>query len=155
MKNRFLITLTVVLALFAFGCGTLGFIGQKEKDKADIKAALEKYLNERAGLNMSAMNWEIKEFSQDRDRATVKVMFSSKQGGAQMPVTYELKKENGVWAVQRPSGGGASPHGAAAPGAMPGGVMPPPQLPASGELPASHPPVSKEPAKPAAPPKKP
>jgi hypothetical protein len=116
----------------------LGFVEQKEKDKAEIRAALEKYLNERGTINLSAMTWEIEEFSQDRDRATVQVMFTSKQGGAQMPVTYELQKEKGVWKVQK-SGSTAHPG-------TPSPQMQMPQVPSSGQLPPGHPAISGSPA---------
>lgn len=139
MRIRFLTGWVILFLSLAPACS---FVQQKERDKEEIKAALTKYLNERSGLNLSAMTWEIKEFNQDRDRATVQLLFTSKQGGVQMPVTYELRKENNVWTVQRPSGS-ATPHGAAVP--------PMPQMPSAGELPSGHPPVGGEAPPPKAP----
>ncbi len=104
------------------GCGALSVVEQKEHDKADIKAALEKYLNSASSINLSSMNWEIKEYNPDRDRAAVTVLFTAKQGGAQMSVNYELQKENGVWVVRKPASG-AHPGGAAPP--VPPGQLPP------------------------------
>jgi hypothetical protein len=122
MRLRILSTILLTGVAVLCGCGVLGFVEQKERDKAAIRAAIEKYLNERGTINLSAMTWEISEFSQDRDRATVQVVFTSKQGGAQMPVTYEVRRENGVWAVKK-SGSSAHP-GAAAP-TPPAGQLPP------------------------------
>jgi hypothetical protein len=94
---------------------------------------------------MSAMTWEITEFSQDRDRAKVTVTFTAKENtAAQMPVTYELQRAAGVWSVQKPAGGGGHP-----------GLNPPQQpAPQGGAMPPGHPPIGgSEPMK-SQPPKK-
>jgi uncharacterized protein YceK len=137
MRRPLLLAL-VVVAVGLSGCSTIGFVEQKEKDKAEVRAALEKYLNERGTINLAAMDWRIEEFSQDRDNATVQVIFTAKQGGAQMPVTYQLRKENGVWQVQKTPGSSGHP-----------GVMPqsaPPEVPSSGQLPTGHPAIGGTPA---------
>jgi hypothetical protein len=123
----------VICALVGvLGCGLFSTISEREKDRKDIEAALNKYLNEQRGLNLSAMTWDVKEFSQDRDRATVQVMFIAKENKeAQMPVTYELLRVNGVWTVQKPSSGAGHP-----------GLNPPQKAaPQGGELPTGHPPL--------------
>jgi hypothetical protein len=124
--------LVFAAALLLAGCGTINTISEKEKDRKDIQAALTKYLNEQRGLNVSAMTWDIREFSQDRDRATVQVMFIAKENNAaQMPVTYELRRVNGVWTVQKQAGTGGHPE------------LNPPQkaAPQGGAMPPGHPPV--------------
>jgi hypothetical protein len=131
-------TVLFAVTLLLAGCGMFSTISEREKDRKDIEAALNKYLNEQRGLNMSAMSWDIKEFSQDRDRATVQVMFIAKENKeAQMPVTYELLRVNGVWTVQKPASGAGHP-----------GLNPPQKAsPQSGELPPGHPPLGGEPVK--------
>jgi hypothetical protein len=135
MTKRPVLFLIALLAVFAAGCSTMNVINQAEKDKADVKAALEKHLKEKGTVNLDAMTWEMKEYNQDRDRAQVQLLFTSKAGGRSMPVSYELKKENGVWVVQKPSGGSGHPESA-----MPPGTSMPPAAP-GGALPAGHPPV--------------
>ena len=52
MKRSLCFVLVALLASLA----SCGVIGEKEKERAEITAALQKYLNERSGLNLSAMN---------------------------------------------------------------------------------------------------
>ena len=124
-----------------------GVIGEKEKERAEITAALQKYLNERSGLNLSAMNWEIKNLNTDRDTAMVQVTFTAKQGGASMVMEYHLKRENNLWTVQRSGLRGSEgmpvhPGAEAAPAAPPAGS-------GSGALPPGHPPLTSPPPAPA------
>jgi hypothetical protein len=144
MKNPALCLASVALMLLS-ACSVFNTISEKEKDRADITAAIQKYLQERGAADLNAMTWEIREFSQDRDRATVQVMFIAKADQqAQMPVTYELQRVNGVWTVQKPASGGGHP-----------GLNPPAKSApdAGGQLPPGHPPVGDAPVK-AQPPKK-
>jgi hypothetical protein len=141
--KRFFPLAVIVLAFLAAGCSQFQ---QAEKERAAIESALQKYLSERSGLNLTAMNWEIKEFNTDRDRANLKVIFTAKEGGATMIMDYELRKENGVWAVKKGDSRGAS--GMAHPGTDAG---PTPAAPpaGAGKLPPGHPPLTPQPQAPA------
>jgi hypothetical protein len=139
----------VLVALIA-ALASCGVIGEKEKERAAITAALQKYLSERSGLNLSAMNWEIKNLNTDRDTAHVQVTFTAKQGGASMIMDYQMKRENNVWTVQK-SGLRGSEGMPAHPGAEAAPSMPPAGS-GTGALPPSHPPLSPAPSAPAKPP---
>jgi hypothetical protein len=136
----------VLIALIA-SLASCGVVGQKEKERAEITAALQKYLSERSGLNLSAMNWEIKNLSADRDTARVQVNFTAKQGGASMAMEYQLKRENNVWTVQK-SGLRGSEGMPAHPGAEAAPAMPPAGS-STGALPPGHPPLTPQPPAPA------
>jgi hypothetical protein len=143
MKRAICFVLVALLASLA----SCGVIGEKEKERAEITAALQKYLNERSGLNLSAMNWEIKNLNTDRDSAKVKINFTAKQGAASMVMEYQLKRENGVWTVQKSDSRGtqgmpAHPGAEAAPATPPAG-------PGGGALPPGHPPLTSPPPAPA------
>ncbi len=93
------------------------------------------------------MNWEIHDLNTDRDTASVKVTFTAKQGGASMIMEYQMKRENGVWTVQKSGlrnseGMPAHPGAGAAPATPPAGT-------GTGALPPGHPPISPEPKAPA------
>ena len=124
-----------------------GLIGEGEKDRAEITAALQKYLNERSGLNLAAMDWKITELNTDRDNATVQVSFTTKQGNASMVMQYQMKRENNVWTVRK-SGLRGSEGMPAHPGTQGNPTTPPPET-GTGELPAGHPPINTEPKAPA------
>ena len=139
-------TCFVLVALLA-SLASCGVIGEKEKERAEITAALQKYLSERSGLNLSAMNWEIKNLNVDRDAAKVQVTFTAKQGGASMVMDYQMKRENNVWTVQKSGLSGsegmpAHPGAEAAPAAPPAGT-------GTGALPPGHPPLASPPPAPA------
>ena len=140
-------TICFVLVASLASLAACGVIGEKEKERAEITAALQKYLNERSGLNLSAMDWTIKELNTDRDTAKVKVNFTAKQGAASMVMEYQLKRENGVWTVQKSDSRGTQGMPAhpgaeeAAPAAPPAG--------AGGALPPGHPPLTSPPPAPA------
>jgi len=136
----------VLIALIA-SLASCGVIGEKEKERAEITAALQKYLNERSGLNLSALNWEIKNLNTDRDSAKVQVNFTAKQGGASMVMEYQMKRENGLWTVQKSDARGSQGM-PAHPGTEAAPTMPPAGS-GSGALPPSHPPLSPAPGAPA------
>lgn len=136
---------SIVFILLVGSLSACDVIQEKQKERAEITAALQKYLSERSGLNLSAMNWEIKEFNTDRDTADVQVAFTAKQGGASMVMEYQMKRENGVWSVQR-----AGPRGAQGTPVHPGADAAPVAPPAgTGALPPGHPPVKSPPPSPA------
>ena len=140
-------TICFVLVASLASLAACGVVGEKEKERAEITAALQKYLNERSGLNLSAMNWQIQDLNTDRDIAKVKVNFTAKQGAASMVMEYQLKRENGVWTVQKSESRGtqgmpAHPGAEAAPAAPPAGT-------GTGALPPGHPPLTSPPPAPA------
>lgn len=143
MKHSICFVLVALLASLA----SCGVIGEKEKERAEITAALQKYLNERSGLNLSAMNWEIKNLNTDRDTAKVQVTFTAKQGGASMVMEYQMKRENNLWTVQK-SGLSGSEGMPAHPGAEAAPATPPAGS-GSGALPPGHPPLTSQPPAPA------
>jgi hypothetical protein len=143
MKRSLCFVLVALLASLA----SCGVIGEKEKERAEITAALQKYLNERSGLNLSAMDWTIKELNTDRDTAKVQVTFTAKQGGASMIMEYQMKRENNLWTVQKSGLRGSEgmpvhPGAEAAPATPPAGS-------GSGALPPGHPPLTSQPPAPA------
>ena len=146
--------LSVYFVLFALiaSLASCSVVEEKEKERAAIKDALQKYLSERSGINLSAMDWTIKNLNTDRDSATVQVIFTAKQSGASTIMDYQLLRVNGVWTVQK-----SGVHGGAAMPVEPGTQASPPAN-GAGTLPPGHPPISaqpKAPAKPSPPPKKP
>ena len=138
MKSRFV---SIIFVALIFSLASCGVVNENEQERAAITAALQKYLSERSGINLSAMTWEIKNLNRDRDNATVQVVFTAKQGGASMVMEYQMKKVNEAWTVQK-SGLRGSEGMPVTPGALPPG----------------HPPISSDPKAPAKtppPPKKP
>ncbi|MCL4524139.1 MAG: hypothetical protein M1453_07925 [Acidobacteria bacterium] len=130
---------TFLFVLLTFSLASCGVVKETEKERADITAAIQKYLNERSGLNLAAMNWEIKNLNTDRDTASVQVAFTAKQGGASMVMEYQMKRVNNVWTVQKSGlrgseGMPAHPGAEAAPAAPPAGT-------GTGALPPGHPTV--------------
>ncbi len=144
MRKRLLCFVLVALIAPLASCGV---IGEKEKERAEITAALQKYLNERSGLNLSAMDWTIQELNTDRDTAKVQVTFTAKQGGASMVMEYQMKRENNLWTVQK-SGLRGSEGMPVHPGAETAPAMPPAGS-GSGTLPPGHPPLTSQPPPPA------
>ena len=136
-----------ILVLLAASLASCGVVQEKERERTDITAAIQKYLNERSGLNLSAMDWKIKELNTDRDMASVQVTFTAKQGGASMVMEYQMKRENGVWTVLK-----AGPRGSEGMPAHPGAEAAPAAPPAgtgTGALPPGHPQLTPEPKTPA------
>jgi hypothetical protein len=127
--HRWLYTLLLLLLATAVsGCDALRNIRGDEKEHAEIRAALNKYLQKRGDLKLDAMDMNILEFNTDRDRADITVDFHAKQGGGVMRVVYHLERTNGVWEVTR----SRSEMGGNAAGAQGTGQP---------ALPAGHPPV--------------
>jgi hypothetical protein len=100
--------------------------GCKQKEVSDedaIRASIEKHLSETQGLNLSAMDKNVRQISIIGDHANVRVEFRLKQGDARMEIEYAMQKQVGDWKV-------LSSTPVAGPGAQPG--MPPPGAPSGG-----------------------
>jgi hypothetical protein len=149
-----------VLLFFVTGC-------KKTADPTEeIRAAIQRRLNEQGTLNLSAFDTEIKQLTVQGDHAQADVIFRVKNGQGSMQLSYNLEKRNGVWIVLDSKQGGAD-SGHPAPGqgdpAAPGGANSPAgdalrnfnAQPAGAppNLPPGHPPVNPNP--PPAPQKKP
>lgn len=129
MLQKLLIT---VVALIAFGAGVFFFFrrASHKNDDAALRAALESYLSQQSGLNMSGMNMDFKSVDVHGDHATAQVEFRAKQGDAHMQMTYQFMRQGGVWVVQNSSGTAGSGHPA-----IPQGMAPT----ETGQLPPGHP----------------
>src|ERR1700730_16538679 len=88
-----LVSVLAVLCAFTAGCG------KAVSDQDAIRASIEKHLNGRADLNLSAMDREVKQISVNGDHATAQVEFRLKQGDARMQVEYALERQGGEWTV--------------------------------------------------------
>jgi hypothetical protein len=126
-----LISVVAVLCAIAAGCG------KKVNDQDTIRASIEKYLNGRADLNLSAMDREVKQVTVNGDHATAQVEFRLKGGDARMDIEYALERQGKEWSVQssQPIGMGDVHSGT---------DQPPVGAPNSGagQLPQGHPPVN-------------
>jgi hypothetical protein len=117
----------------------------QQADEPAIRAALETYLTQRSGLNLSGMDVIIKSVKTEGDHAEAQVEFHAKQGDAQMQMTYDFVRQGNAWVVQKSSGAAGSGHPPIPEGMPPAGA---------GALPPGHPPVHGEGNPPAAPPTK-
>jgi hypothetical protein len=130
--NRRILTCTMIFLLaVAAGCK------KQSNDQEAIRATIDKHLNARADLNLSAMDREVKQISVNGDHATAQVEFRLKQGNASMQVEYALDRQGGEWTITNSQpAGGKNPHS--------GGMPPPPTAPDSGgnSMPQGHPPVN-------------
>lgn len=138
MRKPIISFLLLVLVISIASCSA---ISEQEKERVAITSALQKYLSERSGINLSAMTWEIKNLNRDRDNATVQVSFTAKNGGASMVMEYQMKKVSDVWTVQK-----SGLHGSQGTPVNPGAEGTPP---APGALPPGHPPLAPDPKAPA------
>jgi len=128
MNRRTLICTTIILLAVAAGCK------KQANDQDAIRASIDKHLNGRADLNLSAMDREVKQVSVNGDHATAQVEFRLKQGSGSMQVEYVLERKGGEWTITNSQpAGGQSPHGSM-----------PPTTPDSGgnSMPQGHPPVN-------------
>ena len=106
---------------------------QRHDDRNDeaIRNALLAYLSQRSGLNMSAMDVNIKQVTREGDHAEAQVEFRAKQGDAKMEMTYKFERQGDAWVVKTSSGTAGSGH----PPIPEGG----PQPGGADELPPGHP----------------
>jgi hypothetical protein len=102
-SRRFAIAVLLpVLWVICFpGCDWIRNIRSGSKEQDDIQAALKKYLQQRADLNLAAMDMETIESNTDRDRADLLVEFRAKQGEGKMRMHYHLERTNGIWEVKQ------------------------------------------------------
>jgi hypothetical protein len=122
-------TLICSLSLVA-GCN------KQANDQEGIRAAIDKHLNEQAGLDLSAMDRTVKQVTVNGDHADAQMEFRVKGGGAGMVVAYSMEKQGGEWKVLRAQPmGGAEAHPGSGPseGAPSGG---------GNAMPQGHPPVN-------------
>jgi hypothetical protein len=143
----------------------LGFVAGCSKapnDKEAIRAAILKHLTDQGGLNMAAMDMEVKQVAIKGDDAEAQVEFRVKQGGGSMQVAYKLQRVQGAWVVGhgQPAGGQIAhpPMDKQAPGSPTAGATSdfpaldkfkkPGPAPEAGALPPGHPPVSSPPKPP-------
>jgi hypothetical protein len=118
-----------------------------------VKQGVTEYLKAsqaKTGLNLDAMQIEVRSVSFERDQARANVYISPKgiqTGGMQL--TYVLARTGNKWVVRGRTESGANPHGASQMDqGSPGQALPPghPQVPPGGgqppdALPPGHPPV--------------
>jgi hypothetical protein len=119
------------LAVLAAGCG------KKLSDQDAVRASIDKHLNGRADLNLSAMDREVKQVTVNGDRASAQVEFRVKGGDAKMDIEYSLQRQGKDWTVlsSQPVGMGDPHSGMQQP---PGGGMDS----GGGQMPAGHPPAN-------------
>ena len=106
--NRWAWMFTIIfLCVFSVGCN------KRANDQEAIRASIEKRLNGRSDLNLSAMDREVKQVSIDGDHATAQVEFRLKGGDAKMEIEYTLERQGKEWVVlhSQPMTGGSSHTG--------------------------------------------
>ena len=126
MRKRIVIGALTGLVLLTIACG------KHLNDQDAIRASIDKHLTEQAGLNLSAMDREVKNITVNGNTADAQVEFRVKGGDASMQVQYSMQKDSSGWKVMssKPMPGM---------GAHPGSDGPP----ASGDsMPQGHPPVN-------------
>jgi hypothetical protein len=128
--NRWIWTCAAVfVCVLATGCK------KQANDQDAIRVSIDKHLKETAGLNLSAMDREVKGISVNGNHASAQVEFRLKQGGdGRMEIEYTLERQGNQWAVLKgvPIGvGNSHPAG-----------QDPPSAPKTGgdSLPPIHPP---------------
>jgi len=112
-----------------FLCALTMGCSKKASDQDAIRASIDKHLNEAAGLNLSAMDREVKQITVDGDHASAQVEFRLKQGDARMEIEYTLDRQGKDWAVVKsnPVAGSSHTGGMGGPnGSDAGGGSPPP-----------------------------
>jgi hypothetical protein len=130
MNCRICLSTLVLLLVIAGGCK------KQANDEDAVRAGIDKHLSESAGLNMSAMDREVKQVTVNGDHANAQVEFRLKGGDAKMNIQYTLERQGGEWKVlnsQPMTGQDAHP-----------GMQPPPGGPdGAGDVPPQgHPPVN-------------
>jgi ABC-type transporter MlaC component len=128
--NRWICTcILMVLLAISVGCK------KQANDQDAIRTGIDKHLSEQAGLNLSAMDREVKQVVVNGDHANAQVEFRVKGGDARMEIEYTMERQGGEWKVlnsQPMAGQEAHPGMQASPGAPDSG---------GNSLPQGHPPV--------------
>jgi hypothetical protein len=129
--NRWKMISIFVVVCVAVGCA------KTVNDQDAIRASIEKHLNSRADLNLSAMDRDVKQVSVNGDHATAQVEFRVKGGDAHMDIQYSLQRQGKDWTVQdsQPMGMDENHSGMGAPPT--GG-----QDSGGSQLPQGHPPTN-------------
>lgn len=123
----------VLLCVLAAGCA------KKVSDQEAVRASIDKHLNARTDLNMSAMDREVKQVTVNGDNASAQVEFRVKGGDARMEIVYTLQRQGKDWNVLsgQPVGMGDT-HGGM-PQSPAGG---PDSGAGGGQMPSGHPPAN-------------
>jgi hypothetical protein len=108
MNRWHLISVLAVLCALGAGCG------KRVSDQDAIRASIEKHLNGRADLNLSAMDREVKQVSVNGNNAKAQVEFRLKEGDVRMEIEYALERQGKEWSVtsSQPTGMGDVHSGA-------------------------------------------
>src|ERR1700733_2301337 len=93
MKRWIWTCAAAVVCVAVIGCN------KQANDQDAIRASIEKRLNGRSDLNMSAMDREVKQISVNGDKATAEVEFRLKGGDARMEIEYTLQRQGNEWEV--------------------------------------------------------
>jgi len=132
---RSLLPLLLLAALV--GCG------RDTKNEQAVRQGVIDYLTGRQGLNVAAMNVEMKSVIFRENEADATVVFSPKGGGSGsgMTMRYTLELKGNRWVVKSRADSGQNPHGGVqAPGMEnPHGGTGSPDGAAPGQLPPGHP----------------
>jgi len=127
-------TLLVFAGLVAFSAGCQ----KADQNEKAVKAGLEEYLKNRAGLDMNSMEMKVTSVTFRGTEADVAVSFQAKgasDAANGMQMKYVMEQKGGKWVVKGRSG--SSEHGGqdAPAGGMGGGgmAMPPDHPPSGGE----------------------
>ena len=122
MKRWIWTCAALFLCVLTMGCS------KKASDQDAIRSSIDKHLNEAEGLNLSAMDREVKQITVDGDHASAQVEFRLKQGDARMEIEYTLDRQGKDWAVVKsaPVAGSSHTEGLGGPnGPDAGGGAPP------------------------------
>jgi len=128
--RRQLVFLGLALALLAACRGKPPAPSAVPPEK-ELRPALDKYLASRSGLNLPAMDIEIKKASVQGNAAEALVEFRTKDGQGSMQMTYTFERQGHEWVVKGAKGSsiGTPESETAQPGKLPAG-HPPPDSPA-------------------------
>lgn len=104
--KRLALALGLAAALIAAGA-----CKKQQTDKDAIRAGILQHLSGVGGLNLGAMDMDIRSVTVNGNQAHAEVEFKPKGSGPQgagMQVSYNLEKRDGAWVVQKtqPMGGG-------------------------------------------------
>jgi hypothetical protein len=134
MNRRLLLSFALIAILAAAGCSR-GPAPAAAGEEAALRTALEKYLTERTGLNLPAMDITFHEVRRAGEAAEADVEFVTRDGQGAMRMTYVFAREDGAWVVT-----GAKASGMSTDHPVPGAAGAP--IPDSGTLPPGHPPLA-------------